>query len=228
MDDAQSTAEETAIDGQETESQEQTPVETDNGSEAEQNTSEDTGGDLRVPLKEERTRRQELEAQLSDPDFIYQKAQELGLTQAQAEQAVNQAVDESAFQPQGDVQHIVRQTMEIEKAKDKYPELSKDKELGVMVTALMNQGLSPLKAADKVFERFNKVKEEGKTEGAVQTKTEISDKERAQTVSSGSSVSSDQAEIERLTKDSKSLNSTTQKHAMIELLKKRNKEQGII
>jgi hypothetical protein len=221
--DEQVSAETTAVETPET------TVETDNGSEADTNTSEEADkGDLRVPLKEERTKRQELEAQLNDPDFIYQQAQRLGLTEAQAQAVADESQNNFQTAQTPDVQSLVRQTLEVEKAKEKYPELAKDVDLGVMVTALMQKGYSPLKAADKVFERFGKAKEEGKVEGVVQAKTEITDKERAQTVSSGANVSSDQAELERLVKDSKSLNPATQKNAMLELIKRQNKESGII
>jgi len=221
--DEQVSAETTAVETPET------TVETDNGSEAEQNTSEEADkGDLRVPLKEERTKRQELEAQLNDPDFIYQQAQRLGLTEAKAQAVADESQNDFQTAQTPDVQSLVRQTLEVEKAKEKYPELAKDVDLGVMVTALMQKGYSPLKAADKVFERFGKAKEEGKVEGVVQAKTEITDKKRAQKVSSGANVSSDQAELERLVKDSKSLNPATQKNAMLELIKRQNKESGII
>jgi len=67
------------------ETQEQTSDEEVNDSEVEEqdeteNTTESTDrGDLRIPLKEERTKRQTLEQKLKDPEFIRQQAEELGL-----------------------------------------------------------------------------------------------------------------------------------------------------
>lgn len=191
-----------------------TPAETD-----------DDKGDLRIPLKEERRRRQELEQRLTDPMFIYERAKELGLTEEQAQDAAQMAPQVSQVIPnqQFDVAGLVNYQLSLEKAKDKYPSLQLDEEDQIAVTALAQaKKLSPLEAADKYFAKLGKVKQEAKVEGVNQAKTEITEKERAQTVNAGSSPSSDSVEKERLLQDSRSYNPTVQKNAMIEILKRKN------
>lgn len=81
MNDEQFESEQTDVE----ETQEQTSDEEVNDSEVEEqddieNTTESNErGDLRIPLKEERTKRQTLEQKLKDPEFIRQQAEELGL-----------------------------------------------------------------------------------------------------------------------------------------------------
>lgn len=210
--------------------EQQTSEETSNGSEAEQtqeteNTEESTGddkGDLRVPLREERQRRQELEQRLNDPNFVYERARALGLT---AEEAQAEAQQAQTTQPDMAVLDARYEFMRSkEKSVDKYPQLAKDEEDQIAVTALANaKGISLLKAADSYYSKMGKVKQEAKVEGMAQAKTEISAKEQAQTVSSGSTTSSaDSVEMEQLIKDSKSLNSGVSDKAMIEILKRKN------
>lgn len=215
--------------GQETE--QQTSEETSNGSEAEQTqetenteaTNDDDKGDLRVPLREERQRRQELEQRLNDPNFVYERARELGLTAEEAQAEAQQATQPQGLSPQQvDARYEFMRSKE--KSVDKYPQLAKDEEDQIAVTALANaKGISLLKAADSYYSKMGKVKQEAKVEGMAQAKTEISAKEQAQTVSSGSTTSSaDSVEMEQLIKDSKSLNSGVSDKAMIEILKRKN------
>ena len=208
--------------------EQQTSEPTSNGSEAEQTketenteaTTDDEKGDLRVPLKEERQKRQELEARLNDPNFVYERARALGLTQeeAQAEVQAQTQKPEIPFE-------VKYESMRAkERAQEKYPSLLKDEEDQIAVSALANAKGIPLdKAAEKYFAKMGKVKEEAKTEGIEQGKTETSAKEKAQTVSSGSTPSSD-ADMEQLRKDSASYDRHVSDKAQIELLKIRNKK----
>jgi hypothetical protein len=187
--------------------QEQTTETEDYDSEVEENTSE-SRGDLRVPLKQERTKRQALEAQLNDPNFIIQRAKALGLT---GEETKNQI----------DVTSEVKKQLEIEKAKEKYPLLRSNEALQYAVTAYLNRGMNPIKAADKVFAEIEKAKEEAAKESAEVEKRVVKDQEKAQTVMSSADKSGDDVEIERLVKQSKSWDKRVQMAALIELEKKR-------
>lgn len=208
---------------------EQIPVEeTTDVSDVEQTSTDTSGsedveadkGDLRVPLKEERTKRQELEAQLNDPDFIYQKARELGLTEEEAQEAVDAQTTPEVKQPKGGYNEY-QYYRSLEKAQEKYPDLEKDEDLQLMVTALINKGMLPEKAADKVFEKIQKTTEEAQKAGAAAERESITEKEKAQLASSSSNMSSSDAEMEQLQKDAKSFNRVTQEKAKIEILKRR-------
>jgi len=229
MADEQAQAEETALDQS---VEEQTAVVDDNSSEAEQNTSETIDrGDLRVPLKEERAKRQELEANLNNPEFIYQKARELGLTEEEVKQEVQQEINNTPAQ--GLSFNTYQYYRSLEKAQEKYPQLVKKEEYQVAITSLMQrENLTPEKAADKFFSEFSKIEEKAKAEGAtkaIETKAkEELNKERAQTVDASISTSQDAQELEDLILKSKSLNKQIQTEAHIELLKRKNKKLGLI
>jgi|GEM_PF-3377418 len=228
-------ADETAVEETETEVEE-TPEETTttevNDSEVEpteetENTTEETGrGDLRVPLKEEREKRRQLEeqlAQVNSPEYVAQKAREFGWVDENdqvtpATETKGQNFDFGTYQ----------YFRSLEKAQEKYPDLVKHEEDQTAITTIMQrENISPEKAADKFYSRFNKLKEEAKAEGATQAieqkNQEETEKARAQTVNAGTSPTSEQVELEELTKASKSLDRKTQDAAMIELLKRKNK-----
>jgi hypothetical protein len=217
MADEQATAEETAIE----ETQEQTSTEEASDSEVERNTADEVDrGDLRVPLKEERTRRQELEAQLNDPDFIYERAKEFGLTQAQTEELVDKVEDREGMSYK-DYKYF----SELEKAQDKYPQLKRSETLQYSVTAYINKGMSPLKAADKVFSEIQKETEELAKQRLEEQKQEEIAQEKASNVSSTASSSVESTEMEQLVRESKSLDRKTQDRALIRLIELKEKKR---
>lgn len=180
-------------------------------------------GDLNVALREERQRRQDIESRLNDPTFIYQKARELGLTDEEAQAAVAEQAPIQAPSPNPYAQY--KYFSELEKAQEKYPELASTKKYQLMVSALINDGMTPLKAADEVFSDLARAKEEAKAEGITQGKAELTAKERAQTAPTGNAVNSDAAEYEALVARSKSRDPKIQGPAMQELLKRRFAQQ---
>lgn len=213
--------------------EQQTSEETSNGSEAEQTpvtenteeTTDDDKGDLRVPLREERQKRQELESRLNDPNFVYERARALGLTQEEAQAEVQQSQTQVPNLNELDARYEYLKAKD--KSVDKYPQLAKDEEDQIAVTALSNaKGISLLQAADKYYAKVGKVKEEAKVEGINQAKTEITAKEQAQTVSSGSAPTGGEDEA-RLRQDAKSYNKHVSEAAQLELIKIRNKKLGI-
>ena len=211
------------------ETQKQTSTEEVSDSEVEDQTQEATDtknttlevdrGDLRIPLKEERTKRQELEAQLNDPEFIYQKAQELGLTQAETKDMVEKAEE------RGMSYKDYKYFSELDKAQEKYPQLKHNEPLQYSVTAYINKGMSPLKAADKVFSEIQKETEELAKQRVDEKKQEEIAQEKASNVSSTSTSTAESAEMEQLKRDSKSLDRKTQKKAMIKLIELKEKKR---
>lgn len=217
-DDVQSQAEGTADE----ETQEQTAVAEDTGSEAAQNTSDEAGkGDLRIALKEEREKRRAYEARLNDPDFIYERARALGLAQGEETAAPTPPATQTNISAE------VRRTIRMEKALDKYPDLATDDKLGLMVSALIQGGLDPVEAADEVFSRMNKKAEVAKVEGAQQAKAEISEREKAQTMGNTVRTDPEAERINQIQKDMRSPVKATQEAATIEWLKNMNKKRGI-
>jgi len=215
MDNEESTVEQTTVE----ETQEQTSEESVNDSEVEENSTDETDkGDLRVPLKEERTRRQELELLLNDPDFIRDKAAELGITQTEA-------MDRKEASNRGMTYADYKYYSELEKAQDKYPQLVKNEALQYSVTAYINKGMSPLKAADKVFSEINKETEELAKQKLEEKKQEEIKQEKAQNVDTSSTSSASDSEYERLVKESKSLDRKVQDRAMIKLLELKEKKR---
>lgn len=173
------------------ETQEQTPVETT------ENAVEETGrGDLNQALREEREKRQALEASLKDPNFIYSQARSLGLTEEEA-----QAQAEAPTQTPGsaisynDYQYF----KSMDKAKERFPQLNTDADDQIAITALMRvQNLLPEQAAEKYYKKHETAAEKARIEGAKIQETVVTDKERAQTVSSTVNTTSESAEYEAI------------------------------
>lgn len=203
------------------ETPEETIVEEDSGSEAAQTQSEaNDKGDLRIPLKEERERRQRLEMALSDPNFIIEQAKRLGLT---AEEAAAEAQAQANLTP-GEV----RQQIRVEKALDKHPELRTNHKLQLMASALIQGGMDPVEAADEVMGLMSKGAEQGRMEGVKQAKTEISEKERAATVNGQVRTDTESQRLDDLRKRMKSYDRRTQEDATVEWLKAKNEKNGVI
>lgn len=206
--------------------EEQTAEAPDSGKEPVENLSEgEPKGDLRVALREERRKRQELERAFGDPNAVYRRAVELGLA---AEQEGQEAPSSPAQPRQPDVHREVRFAMALERAVEKYPQLKESEDDQLAVSALTSKYRDPLQAADLYFSKLTKAKEEGKTEGAVQKAQEVTDKERAQTATSGGDTTSDAAELADLQEKAKSWDRKIQDAAMQKLLERRNKELGIV
>jgi hypothetical protein len=176
-------------------------------------TENTTKGDLRVPLRQTREELRQLREQLDDPNFIYERAKGLGLA---AEEDLTPQQPE--FQ-MPNVREEVKTQFEIEKTFEKYPELRTDEELRFMVSGLINKGLSPLQAADKTFAKIKAANEKAAKEAAEAEKKVVKTQEAAQTISSTSEVTSDNADYERIYKETKSRDPRIQKKALIELEK---------
>lgn len=204
-------AESTAVE----ETQEQTTGSEANVSEDGKTSAEDHGqGDLRVPLRLEREKRQRLEQAVNDPNFIYEQAKKLGLAGEDSEPETKVPSN-----PQLDVASEVRRTVRIEKALDKYPTLATDDRLQLMVTALINSGIDPVEAADEVFGRMTRAAENAKTETAKQAQQEVAAKASASMVSNTvrtGPATTDLADVERRMK---SPDKKTQTEATVEWLK---------
>lgn len=208
----QVSAESTAVE----ETQEQTTGSEANVSEDGKTSAEEHGqGDLRVPLRAEREKRQRLEQALNDPNFIYEQAKRLGLANDDSEEETKVPQNQ-----QLDVASEVRRTVRVEKAMDKYPELATDSKLQLMVTALINSGIDPVEAADEVFGRMSRAAERAKAEASKNVQQEISAKSNATMVNETVRADRSTTDIEDIKRRMKSPDKKTQEEAAVEWLKR--------
>lgn len=216
MDDVQLPAEETAV--VET-PQEQTPVETPQTEDVQTEVREP---DLRVPLQEERRRRQEYERQLSDPQFIFQKAVELGLADADAQPELPQAATPQVAPT--DIAQLVELQLDFRETIAKYPDLNPnggDPALSAWAASLVDKGHKPSEAADIIYKAINSRISKAKSEGAKEKEAAILEKELATSVTSSSNTTSEASEMENLKAQTKNWkNPKAQEQAILELFKK--------
>lgn len=179
-----------------------------------------SGGDLSVALRQEREKRQALEARLSDPQFVYQQAKYLGLTDEEAQEEVEaQTSTQQVNQPPYDVSRQVQFELDKERTLAKFPDLEKDDEAQIAISAISQaKGIPLSKAAENYFTKIGKASSEAKEQGAAAKEAEITAKERAATTpQTGGNISSDKSEEERLVADSRSLDRNKQMKALEEL-----------
>lgn len=211
-------------------SSEQPSGQVDNDSEVDK-TPADTGkGDLSVALRQERDKRQQLEAQLSDPNFVYEQAKKLGLTEAEVESQMQGEIDAQpqVQQPQPDVYGTVNEILAYKEAVKDFAQAETDPEIQQMVNGLVQSGVKPADAVKTIKAKFEKAVQDTIKENKAQDEAEVSDQEKAQTASHDTTVSSDADEVEDLLKQSKSLDRKVSEQAHIELLKLRNKQEKIV
>lgn len=175
--------------------------------------------DYQVAMHQERTKRQQMEASLSDPDFIYQQAVKLGLAEQpaaqpaptpQPQQQMTNAQQEAMIAAKIDYDLTVRE----------HPELASDPKMARMFRGLAQQGMRWSDAAAEIRETLGTATTAAKAEGAKAKETEVSEKERAQTATTSATTTSDAAEIEDLRTKSRSLNRKVQEEAMVQLLQR--------
>jgi hypothetical protein len=193
------------------------------------NSQEDHSGqpDFKAAMYEERQKRKALEQQLNDPQFVYEQAKRHGLTEREEAELEEEIPSQRSVQrqPAMDVDAVVTRRIRLEKAIDKYPDLVTDNEAGVMVSALIDKGMDPLKAADTVYSRITRQAAEAKAEGAKEKERQIGEKERARTLEGGADLAVDETQAlrDRIRNGSKSESGK----AMLELMKQRNRQAGI-
>jgi len=203
---------------------EQLPEEAESVKEDEKIPEESDKGDLRVALKEERQKRQQLETQLRDPNFVYAQAQQLGLTE---EQALQEAQDAEAS-PQQPLYPAVQEVLAYEKACEQFPKAKSDPEIATIVDGLVGRGIRPVEAVKIVQKQFEKAVETARKEETKKVSQETEVKKKAKTVGSDITASDDTAELTTLMRQAKSPDPTKQKEAMLEILKRKNKAEGIV
>ena len=222
--------EETPETEEQSEEESETSEKTDDG-EAE-NTQDKSGkGDLSIALKQEREKRQALEKALQNPQFVYEQARRLGLTEEQAQQAAEDAASGETPSPKGeDFRKVIADELDYRDAIKTYPDLAKDPEMLAWAGTKMqiNPRLSYSQAFAEIAKTLGTQKESGKVEGAAKAKQEVSDKLKAQTVSGASSTpASEVDEDEELAQKAKSINPQEQMDAMTKIMMKKNKKFGI-
>lgn len=196
-------------------SEESQPSEETEASEKTEITQDESDkGDLRVPLKEEREKRQYLENLVRDPRFIAEQAARLGLTAKEEETAPARAT--------GNVEEVV----DFKLAMRDFPEVAKDPELLAYAGTLKDlyPGMSYHEAMSKAQDRFAKAKEAGQAEGKAKAKAEVDEKLKAQTVSNNQTAPTETDDLEERLH---STDKTVQEEALVELMMKRNKKLGI-
>ncbi len=208
-------------------SQEQPPaVETPSAPEI---PTEPDRGDPRIAMQEERRRRQELEARLNDPNFIYENAKRLGLAQDDTPSAAPLPQEFQQQAPQiPDVGAIVAHQLDFRETIKAHPEFDPqrgDKALVKWAAALVDDGHKPSEAVDIILKTIDK-----RISGGVQAAVDQRLDARAQSeamklgadaISSTVTTSSDAQELEELNTASKDWkNPARQEAAILEKLKR--------
>lgn len=182
-------------------------------------------GDLSLALRQEREARRALEARMSDPEFIYGQARQLGLTEEEAE---TEPAVQKYQAPQGrSVDEQVEFVLSRRESVAKYPQLSDDEDDQIAVTALMSaKGISPLAAADAYYAKFGKAAEAARAEGAKAKEATISDKEAAASVTGTVRTDSESSEYESILSRSRDQrNPKEASRAQLELVKWKERQK---
>jgi len=185
---------------------------------------DDGAGDLRVPLREERSKRQAYEKMLQDPQFIYEQARKLGLTEDAAEAVASQPQTQTPAYPAQDIPTIVSLQLDFERTIEKDPELKSDPAMRTWFASLMDNGHRPSEAADIIHKALEKRTASIRKEAVSAEKAAISEKERATTLTTTTATSSEESEIDALRAQAKNWKDPkAQTAAQLELLKRNMK-----
>lgn len=182
--------------------------------------------DLAKAYKELETQQGTWGQRLNDPNFIYERAKQLGL--AEEEEAIANGLSSTPQVNQPDITTIINSQVEsrldYEKAVADFPEIKSNPALSTWGAGLVDQGYTYSQAVQIIKDNLGKVTESASTTARQEARQEITDKERAQTATQTAPVNSDQADSEDLQERMKSLNKKTQEEAMVEWLLKKNKK----
>jgi len=192
-----------------------TPEETDNSPE---------GGDLRVALREERRKRQELDEKLKDPDFVYGRAKELGLT-AEEQEELAQPTPTPPVQMDA---NAMNEFYNYKKEVEKFPEAESEPLVASRINFLMESSKVDGVYTKNPIQVLNQVKKEWEDKMAIHQKAgaddkqaEIADVNQMKTADSDVNATDDDDEdMTDLQKQAKSYNPAVQEKAMAEMIKK--------
>jgi hypothetical protein len=150
-------------------------------------------GDLRVPLQEERRKRQELERLSADPQWVYEQAKKLGLAGEDENPPPAAPAPSNQVTPEA-VERIIdiRETV---KARPEFDPEKGDLALVKWASALVADGHLLSQAVDIIDKTMDKRLSQAKVEGAKEKERAILDKEQATSVTSTSSTTSESAEM---------------------------------
>lgn len=189
------------------------------------NSSEDSKkGDLGEALRQERELRRKYEEALTNPEFVYQQAKKLGLTEEEAQEQASQAVQQPQVDIASMVDRQVERRLDYQQAITEFPEMAKDPELQAWAAALVDSGKTHVEAAKIIQKRLGSTQAQAKAEGMTQARQEVSEKERAQTAPTNVPASNQASELDDLRKRMKSWDKKTQENALVEWLKIKNKK----
>lgn len=117
-------------------------------------------GDPRIAMQEERKRRQEIERNLNDPNFIYERARLLGLAADETPSTPpSSPTPQPAAPAQPDVASIVEHQLDYFRTIEKHPEFDREKgDQGLVKWAatLVNDGHRPSEAVDIILKTIQK------------------------------------------------------------------------
>lgn len=153
-----------------------------------------------------------LRESLKDPNFVYDQARRLGLTEEQAQAEADKV----------DIGQVVKKEVETlrdyDKALEIMPELATDAKLEAWASGLVQRGMTHTQAAKTIKDVLNKSVESARVEGAKTKELEVSEKEAAQTAPTIGAVDPDASEVANLREKAKSLNRVEQEAAMAEII----------
>lgn len=196
--------------------------------------------DLAKSYKEAERELTRLRQAVADPEFIYQQALQMGLTEEEAQEQAEKAESRKqptqstkVRQPEQDIARIVdRQVaarLDYEKAVSIMPEIASDSELKAWAGSLVAQGKSHVEAVKTIQKRLGITAQEAKAQGAQAAQATITEKERAATATAPKYVDSGAQAEAKLQKDLHNpWDKKAQENALVEILKRQNKQAGRI
>lgn len=216
------------------ETQNQPTDQSQSGSEAAQTPESSEVAGMKAEMLRERKARQDMEAQLSNQDFIYNQARLLGMTNEQAQAATEEAAPSASTEParrdqvsapppltRAEAAMMFAAQADYDRTVGKNPELESDPDMKDMFDAYVAKGMKFKDAGEKTLQIFERTTTKGRTEGEISKANQITDKEKAHTSTTTVVSSTSNDEDSALWNDLHDRNSPSrQKKAQLELIKR--------
>lgn len=166
--------------------------------------------DLSVALKQERAKRQQLETQLNDPEFIYDHGRRIGAFQVVEEESSDVPItpQREVRQPQVNISKVIDERvtsiLDYQEALREMPEIAKDPELAAWGSALVDSGKSYTEAVKIIKGRLGKTEQAGVERGVTIRSEATEAKANATTAISTAPTTGGSAEAENIRERMKS------------------------
>lgn len=188
--------------------------------------SEPDRGDPRIAMQDERRRRQLMEQNLNDPQFIYEQARKLGLAadETPTSPPLTQPTQQAQQTQTPDIASMVEHQLDYRDAIRNWPDLEKNEGLRMWAASLVNQGHMPSVAADIMQKEISK---QASKMASTEVSRTLQDKATSEalklsadaiTSTASASSNSDEEELNAAAKDWK--NPGKQEAAILEKLKR--------